>query len=74
MDINSNKNNKTKESLNSDGHQFRQKQHNKQQPLILTVLTEHKADHMWNPGPGSRQAQKYGGITPINGILTLPSW
>ena len=31
-----------KESLNSDGHQFHQYQQNKQSPLILTELTEHK--------------------------------
>ena len=31
-----------KESLNSDGHQFCQYQQNKQSPLILTELTEHK--------------------------------
>jgi hypothetical protein len=34
-----------KESLNTDGHQFHQYQQNKQSPLILTELTEHKKDH-----------------------------
>ena len=31
-----------KENLNSDDHQFHQYQQNKQLPLILTELTEHK--------------------------------
>jgi len=31
--------------LNSDGHQFHQYQQNKQSPLILTELTEHKKYH-----------------------------
>jgi hypothetical protein len=38
-----------KENLNSDGHQFNQYQQNKQSPLILTELAEHKQDHdMWH--------------------------
>ena len=41
-----------KESLNSDGHQFHQYQQNEQSPLILTELTEHKIDHIGNPGCG----------------------
>ena len=27
-----------------------------------------------NAGPGLGQAQKYGGVKPVNGIPTLPSW
>ena len=45
MVINSTNINKTKESLNNDGHQFYQYQQNKQTPLILTELTEYKKDH-----------------------------
>ena len=30
---------------NNDGHQFHQYQQNKQSPLILTELTEHKKDN-----------------------------
>ena len=40
------KNNKLwKQSINSDGHQFHQHEQNKQSPLMLTQLTEHKKDH-----------------------------
>jgi hypothetical protein len=35
-----------KESLYSDGHQFYQYHQNKQSPLILTELIEHKKDHI----------------------------
>jgi hypothetical protein len=38
-----------KERLNRDGHQFHQYQQNKQSPLILTELTQHKND-VRNPG------------------------
>ena len=41
MVINSTDINKTKESINSDGHQIHQYQQNEQSPLILT---EHKKD------------------------------
>jgi hypothetical protein len=38
-----------KESLKSDGHQFHQYQQNKQSPLNLTELTEHKNNHdIWH--------------------------
>jgi hypothetical protein len=43
--INSTNINKTKESLNKNGHQFHQYQQNQQTPLILTELTEYKKDH-----------------------------
>jgi hypothetical protein len=36
---------KTKESLNSDGHEFHQYLQNEQYSLIITELTEHKNDH-----------------------------
>ena len=36
---------KTKESLNSDGHEFHQYLQNEQYSLSITELTEHKNDH-----------------------------
>jgi len=45
MVMNSTNNYKTKESLNSDGHEFRQYLQNEQYSLIITELTEHKNDH-----------------------------
>ena len=66
-----------KESLNSDDHQFHQYQQKEQSPLILTELIEHKrimACDVGHPGPGLGQAEKCGGVKPVNGIPTLPSW
>ena len=50
---------------------------NKKSPLILTELTEHKkylTYDIGNPGPGLWRAQKCGGVKPVNGIPTPPSW
>ena len=60
-----------KESLNSDGHQLHQYQQNKQSPLILTELTEHETPRQvlaWD------RHKKNGGVKPVNGIPTIPSW
>jgi hypothetical protein len=57
------------ESLNCDGHQFHQYQHN--EPLILAELSEHKkitTYDAWNPDPGLGQAQTCGRVKPVNGI------
>ena len=54
MVINSTDINKTKESLNSDGHQFHQYQQNEQSPLTSPELTEHTKTMTYdvrNPGP-----------------------
>jgi hypothetical protein len=45
----------------------------------LNWLTEHKKTmtttyYIGNPGPGLVQAQKCGGVKPVNGNATLPSW
>jgi len=52
-----------------------QYQQNKQSLLISTDFTEHKKTTTYeveNPGPGVRQAPPYGGVKPVNRILTLP--
>ena len=52
-------------------HQYQQ---NKQLPLILTELTEHKKTTTYdvgNPGSGLGQVHKFGGVKQVYGI---PSW
>ena len=66
-----------KESLNSDDNQFHQYQQNEQSPLILTEVAEHKKTTTYDVGnlvPNLEQKQTFGGIKPVNGIPTLPSW
>ena len=54
------------ESLNNDGNQYQQ---NKQSPLILTEITEHKKDHdiwRWKSSYwGFGQAQICGGLNRL---------
>ena len=66
-----------KESLSSDGHQFNQYQQNKQSPLLRTEPAEHKKTTTWNvgnPGLDLEPQHNCGGVKPVNGIPTLPSW
>ena len=66
-----------KESLNSDSHQFHQYQQNKQSPLILTEVTEHKKDHdvwRWKSRSWLGTCTKMRRDKPVNAILTLFSW
>jgi hypothetical protein len=77
MVINSININKTKERLNSDGHQFHQYQQNEQSLLILTEHTEHRSYHViwrWNPDPGLGQSQQGSGVKLVNGLPTQSSW
>jgi hypothetical protein len=49
-------------------HQYQQ---NKQLPLILTELTEHKKTTTYdvgNPGSGLGQVHKFGGVKQVYGI------
>ena len=57
-----------KRSLNSDGQQFHQYQHNEQSPLIFPQTTTYDDG---NPGSGLGQAQTCGGVKPLNGTPTL---
>ena len=64
-----------KESLNSDGHQFRQYQQSEQPPLILTDLTEQiktTAYDVWNPCPHLGQVHKSGGDNQLMGYPPSP--
>ena len=66
-----------KESLNCDGQQFHQYQQSEQSPLILTEVAEHNKTTTYdveNAGSNLEQEQTFGGIKPVNGIPTLPSW
>lgn len=56
-----------KESLNSYGQQFYQYQQSEKPPLTSTRWTY----DVEKPGPGLEQAQKYGGVKPVNGIPIL---
>ena len=53
----------TKESLNSDDQQF----HSLDTKKTMTY-------HVENSGFGLGQAQTCGGVRPVNGISTLPTW
>ena len=63
--------NKTKESLNSGGQQFHQYLQNEQPPLKTKKGPWHILLDIQVLDYG--QAQKYGGVKLVNGILTLPS-
>jgi hypothetical protein len=52
MVINSTNISKTKESLNSVGHQFHQYQQNEQSLLIFTEHKKTTTNHIGNPGSG----------------------
>ena len=59
-----------KESLNSDGKQFHQYQQNERSPLIFSDRTQ-KGTSAYDAeisGSGLRQAQKCGGMKPVNGF------
>jgi hypothetical protein len=64
-----------KESFNSDSQQSNQYQQNKKSCLTLTHWTPKKTmtSDVWIPGAGWGQANKYGGIKPVNGIPALSS-
>jgi hypothetical protein len=58
----------------SHGQQFHQYQQNEQSPVTVTHGTQRKTTTytVGNPDPGLGQAQKYGGVKPVNGIPTHP--
>ena len=62
-----------KNNLNSDGEKFQQYQQNVHSPLTLNTKMTMTYD-VGNPDPDLRQVQKCGGVKPVNGIQTLPSW
>ena len=56
-------------SVNIDGHQLHQYQHNEQSPLILIELAEHKTTTTYDAGSSGLcfgQVQTFGGINFVN--------